>query len=118
MRTEIDEGPGQRFVSTGRLPAAELAQSLVSEAHERYRSEPEGTNSQVYPALAQVPSELFGVCVVGTNGAVFQAGDAGVEFTIMSVAKPFVFALVCQALGPEEARRKLGVNATGLPSTR
>ena len=33
----------------------------------------------------------------------------------MSVSKPFVFALVCQALGPEEAREKLGVNSTGLP---
>lgn len=33
----------------------------------------------------------------------------------MSVAKPFVFALVCAALGPEQARKKLGVNATGLP---
>jgi Glutaminase len=33
----------------------------------------------------------------------------------MSVAKPFVFALVCQALGPEEARDRLGANATGLP---
>ncbi len=33
----------------------------------------------------------------------------------MSVAKPFVFALVCQLIGPEEARAKLGVNATGLP---
>jgi glutaminase len=32
----------------------------------------------------------------------------------MSVAKPFVFALICQALGPEEARRRVGVNATGL----
>ena len=32
----------------------------------------------------------------------------------MSVAKPFVFALVCQILGPEEARRLLGVNSTGL----
>jgi glutaminase len=33
----------------------------------------------------------------------------------MSVSKPFVFALVCQALGPKHARRELGVNATGLP---
>ena len=31
----------------------------------------------------------------------------------MSVAKRFVFALVCQALGPEKAREKFGVNATG-----
>src|SRR5260370_9689953 len=32
----------------------------------------------------------------------------------MSVSKPFVFALVCQHIGREEARRNLGVNATGL----
>ena len=33
----------------------------------------------------------------------------------MSVSKPFVFALVCEALGPSEAREALGVNSTGLP---
>jgi glutaminase len=32
----------------------------------------------------------------------------------MSVAKPFVFALVCQAVGPDEVRERVGVNATGL----
>jgi glutaminase len=32
----------------------------------------------------------------------------------MSVAKPFVFALVCEVLGAEQVRQKLGVNATGL----
>ena len=36
-------------------------------------------------------------------------------FSIMSVSKPFVFALVCQADGADAARRRLGVNATGLP---
>ncbi len=33
----------------------------------------------------------------------------------MSVSKPFVFALVCEAIGAEAARAELGVNATGLP---
>ena len=42
------------------------------------------------------------------------AGDALHEFTIMSVSKPFVFALVCQELGPRAVRERLGVNATGL----
>ena len=32
----------------------------------------------------------------------------------MSVAKPFVFALVCEACGAEDVRQRLGVNATGL----
>ena len=31
------------------------------------------------------------------------------------MSKPFVFALVCDAIGQDEARRKLGVNSTGLP---
>ena len=48
-------------------------------------------------------------------GDVFSVGDAEVEFTIMSVAKPFVFALVCAELGPDEVRNTSGVNATGLP---
>jgi glutaminase len=33
----------------------------------------------------------------------------------MSIAKPFVFALVCQAIGADEVRAKVGVNSTGLP---
>jgi glutaminase len=97
------------------LPPPDLVKSLVSEAHARFKSNAEGKNSQVYPALARVPSELFGICVVGTNGNVYAVGDAEHEFSIMSVSKPFVFALVCQSLGPEEARERLGVNATGLP---
>ena len=66
----------------------------------------------MYPALARVPRDLFGVSVVGTTGNVYEAGDAAREFRIMSVSKPFVFALVCQILGPEEVRKRLGANAT------
>ena len=102
-------------MSTGHLPAPEQVRALVDEAYERYKSVSEGENSSVYPALARVPSDLFGVCVVGTSGNVYAVGDAEHEFTIMSVSKPFVFALVCEAIGHEEARRRLGVNATGLP---
>jgi glutaminase len=111
---QTDEAARGPYVSTGRLPSPELVRSLVAEAYERYRSNTEGQNSQVYPALARVPCQLFGVCVVGTSGNVYAAGDSDYEFAIMSVSKPFVFALVCQVLNPEEARAKLGVNATGL----
>ena len=61
----------------------------------------------------RVPSDLFGICVVGTNGAVHSVGAAEHEFSIMSVSKPFVFALVCQVIGAAQAREKLGANATG-----
>lgn len=101
------------YVSTGHLPDTERVAVLVAEAHKQFKSEKAGKNSQVYPALVKVPSNLFGVCVVGTTGKVYTAGDADYEFTIMSVSKPFLFALVCEALGVEEVRAKIGVNATG-----
>jgi glutaminase len=103
------------YVSTGHLPSPEAVRKLVSEAYERYRSNTDGKNSDVYPALARVPSDLFGICAVGTTGEVYAVGDTDYEFSIMSVSKPFVFALVCQELGPEAARDKLGANATGMP---
>jgi len=102
-------------VSTGHLPAAEHVVKLLDEAYQRCRSNKDGMNSQVYPALAEVPSDLFGICVAGTNGEIHAVGDAQYEFSIMSVSKAFVFAAVCQAVGPEQARQKLGANATGFP---
>ena len=102
-------------ISTGRLPIPERVRTLLYAAHERFATNDEGQNSDVYPALAAVPRHLFGICVAATDGAIYGVGDEEYPFAIMSVSKPFVFALVCQALGAEEARSKLGVNSTGLP---
>jgi len=105
----------QDYVSTGHLPSPEFITALVSEAYQRFKSTTDGINSNVYPALASVARELFGICLVGTSGNVYAVGDTNHEFSVMSVSKPFVFALVCQQLGAEQARDKLGANATGLP---
>jgi glutaminase len=110
--TGVAEAP---YISTGHLPQQEMVQTLVEEARRRFQDNTDGANSQVYPALARVPSDLFGICVVGTSGSVYAAGDIDYEFTIMSVSKPFLFALICEAIGPDAARLKLGANATGLP---
>lgn len=114
VRTNVDELESS-YVSTGHLPSEDLVQSLVSEAYSRYKSNREGSNSDVYPALAAAPSTLFGISVVSTSGRLYSAGDFEYEFAIMSVSKPFLFALVCEHLGPEECRKRLGVNSTGLP---
>ncbi len=112
---EADELAELPFVSTGHLPSPETVQSLVAEAYARFKSNTDGENPQVYPALARVPGDLFGICVVGTGGHAYSAGDAEYEFSIMSVSKPFVFALVCHEMGAEVARERLGANATGMP---
>ena len=112
--TSIADRSDEPYISTGHLPDPELVHKLVSQSHARFKSNTEGENSQVYPALARVPSDLFGVCVVGTSGRVYAAGDVDYPFSIMSVSKPFVFALVCEQIGPDAARDKLGASATGL----
>jgi len=109
------QGSSAYFVSTGNLPPDEQISRLVADAHSRFKSDTDGKNSAVYPALERVPKELFGICVVGTNGNIHEVGDAKYEFTIMSVSKPFLFAAVAQEIGVEEAREKIGANATGMP---
>src|SRR3954462_7709432 len=101
-------------VSTGRLPIPERVRTLLYAAHDRFAANDEGQNSDVYPALAAVPRDLFGICVAAVDGAIYAVGDALYPFTIMSVSKPFVLALVYQALGTEKVRQRIGVNSTGL----
>ncbi|CAN5667749.1 glutaminase A [soil metagenome] len=106
---------GSGYISSGHLPPADQVKRVVNEAFEHFRTNDEGSTSQVYPALTEVDRNLFGVCVVGVNGETHAAGDVECEFTIMSVSKPFVFALVCQEIGPAKARALIGANSTGMP---
>ena len=114
-RFYAEENLGPSTVSTGSLPPSDLIRSLIAEVHAKFVTVDEGKVADYIPALARAPRQLFGLCVAGIDGAVYSAGDADYEFSIQSIAKPFVFALVCQALGGGEARRKIGVNSTGLP---
>jgi glutaminase len=78
-------------------PDQEVA-TLIAEAYERYKSLDEGKVADYIPALARTPRKLFGVCVVGIGGRVFAVGDTEHEYSIQSVSKPFVLALVSQAV--------------------
>lgn len=108
-----DPSTPDRYTSTGDLPSPEVVAALVDDAHRRFVDVRDGACSTVYPALARRPPDQLGICVASVTGAVHVAGDVDVEFTIMSVAKPFTFALVCEALGPGRVHAVVGVNATG-----
>lgn len=108
-------GPRAPYVSTGDLPPHGAVSDLVRDAYEKFRRVEDGTVSTVYPALAQADPDAFGLCLVSAHGRRYAAGRSDAEFTLMSVAKPFVFAVVAEAIGPQEARSRIGVNATGLP---
>ncbi|MDJ0943953.1 MAG: glutaminase A [Kiloniellales bacterium] len=97
------------------LPEAATLQRVVDEAHAKFKDLKEGKNADYIPILATVPSELFGVAIVTTDGKAYAAGDIDYVFAIESVAKPFNAALVLQQEGPEAVRKKIGVEPTGLP---
>jgi glutaminase len=105
----------QGFISTGTLPSAEEVRALVEAAYQRFRQDDDGQIADYIPALAEADTSLFGLCIASTRGATFAAGASDHAFSIQSVSKPFVFALVCEALGADEAARRLGVDATGQP---
>ena len=103
------------WISTGRLPAEEVVRQLVEEAHRRFGRVEEGELAAYIPALAEANPADFGVVVAATTGQLFEAGDAMVPFSIQSISKPFLYALVCEAIGERPTRERLGVNSTGLP---
>jgi glutaminase len=111
----FDEATAPSMVSTGELPQSEQVRDAVTEAYQRYRSHGDGAVADYIPALASASPALFGICVVGARRRFFEIGDVETAFSIQSVSKPFVFALVCEAIGYEAARQQLGVNSTGFP---
>lgn len=117
MHAELpfDEATTPPRVSTGDLPMHAEIRRFVTEAYELYRDVDDGAVADYIPVLAEASPDLFGIAVVGPWGRSFEIGDVGTPFSIQSVSKPFVFALVCDTLGYEEARLRLGVNSTGFP---
>lgn len=112
---DSDEAAFTPVVSTGRLPGADVVVDLLRTAHTLYAPVDTGEVADYIPALADASPELFGLSVVGVDGSVFSVGDADREFSIQSISKPFVLALVCEAIGYDEVMEKVGVNSTGLP---
>jgi glutaminase len=102
-------------VSTGELPEPEVVTQQLDEALTRYRSVETGKVADYIPALAKASADWFGISVVGVRGRQATVGDGDILFSIQSISKPFVFALVCEELGQDVVRQKIGVNNTGLP---
>src|SRR3954447_12447436 len=96
-------------VSTGTLPRRELVEQLMQEAYDRYAGVDDGEVADYIPVLAQADPSLFGLSMTSVIGLSHSVGDALHEFSIQSVSKAFVFALVCDALGPDAVLEAVGV---------
>ena len=91
---------------------AEVDAALAA-AHAKYKGLTEGKNADYIPALAKVPSDLFGIALVTTDGQVYTAGDVEQLFSIQSISKVFTLAAVMQESGDEVVEDGVGVDATG-----
>ena len=94
--------------------ATDGIQATIDEAYELFRTEDGGEVSDLYAPLAAADPSIFGLSFVTTSGDQYSAGYSSVRFVLMSVSKPFVFALVCDLIGVNAAHDRLGANATGL----
>ena len=96
-----------RSAASGDIDAA------VKAAHNQFKTLNEGKNADYIPALAQVPSNYFGVGVVTPGGKSAYAGDIDPEFSIQSISKVFTLAQVFQESGEDLVENAIGVDATG-----
>src|SRR4051794_41916947 len=111
----FDERTTPPRVSTGDLPVPEEIRELVTVAYERYRGDNSGTVADYIPVLAEASPDLFGIAVVGPRGRSIEIGDVAARFSIQSVSKPFVFALVSDAVGYGEAPQPPRAQSTRQP---
>lgn len=99
----------------GELPSEAVVRELVGEAHRRFAPVREGEVATYIPALAAADPDQFAIAVASCGGLVIAAGAVEQRFSIQSLSKPFLLALLCEAIGERQVREKLGVNSTGLP---
>ncbi len=89
--------------------------SLVASLHAALSGNTTGELASYIPELAKVPPDLFGIAAASPGGKLSCAGDAGYEFTIQSVAKPFAFATLLDTVGRDETYRAVGVQPSAEP---
>ena len=102
------------LVAVSHAVAADNAvEQALEDAHKKFKGVKEGKNADYIPALAEVPSKLFGISLVTVDGKTYDEGDVKSLFSIQSISKVFTLALVLQESGEQAVEDNIGVDATG-----
>jgi len=64
---------------------------ILQELHSQYKSLKDGVVANYIPELAKVNPDLFSICIVTTDGQIYEVGDFEQLFTIQSISKVFVY---------------------------
>ncbi len=98
---------------TGDVPGDGRIDAALAAAYERAATHHEGSVADYIPILGRADPEAFGVSVVDVDGGIHSLGDTETRFSIQSISKAFVYALLCDAVGHADAYEIVGVNNTG-----
>jgi glutaminase len=100
----------------GRVPPVTDLERLQRDAGAVVAALAENAEGKVYSAAVKGtdPDDLA-LAVALVDGRIFSIGDAGVRFPLMSVSKPFTYALALEQHGVDFMIDRIGVSATGFP---
>lgn len=86
---------------------------LLQQVHRDCARITDGKVATYIPELAKADPAWFGICLVTTNGAVYEVGDSQQLFTIQSISKPMVYGLALEDNGRAAVLQKVSVEPTG-----
>ncbi|MDT5152959.1 MAG: glutaminase [Mycobacterium sp.] len=92
---------------------ARLVQRYLDRILDEHRQVRDGALASYIPELTRVDPNGFGLSLSSADGYVYECGDAGVEFTIQSISKPFTYALALDRIGQDAVDAKIGVEPSG-----
>lgn len=88
-------------------------ESYLQELLDEIRADRSGDLATYIPELGRADPDWFGIAMCTVDGHVYEVGDTGVDFTIQSVSKPFVYGLALQERGLDEVLSRVGVEPSG-----
>ena len=90
-------------------------QAILQDIHSRNLAEkPDGQVASYIPGLAQVSPDQFGIHLRTASGEDFSMGDSETQFSIQSISKVLLLAMVASTEG-DEIWERVGVEASGDP---
>lgn len=93
-------------------PESPVLQTL-QRLHRELSQVHDGNVATYIPELAKANPDWFGICLVTTNGSVYEVGDTAQPFTIQSISKPFVYGMALEDCSRDAVLQKVGVEPTG-----
>lgn len=88
-------------------------QSLIEDLHARLAVHKDGELATYIPELSKADPESFGICMVTSDGRIFETGHSDRMFTIQSISKPFTYGMALEVHGQERIFRHVGLEPSG-----